>query len=897
MALASGTKLGPYEIQSPLGAGGMGEVYRATDTRLQRTVAIKVLTPHLSGSPESRQRFEQEARAISSLNHPHICALYDIGRQGDTDFLVMEYADGETLERRLFKGALPLSQLLRYAIDIADALDKAHRQGVIHRDLKPANIMLTKIGAKLLDFGVARLMVHPAPVAIALTEMTAESRKLTAEGMLVGTLQYMAPEQLEATDVDARTDLFAFGAVLYEMATGKPAFSGKSRASLIAAILSSEPAPMGRLQPVVPPALERVVKKCLAKDPDERWQNAGDLKSELLWISESGSSALIPAPPRARRVAPQRVWMAVSILLALVVAVLGYLYYRRPAIEQDIVRASIEASPGTRFAFTSDLSGPPALSPDGRSLAYGAIDEGGTRRLWLRRLDSETAQPLPGTENSSYPFWSPDSRSVAFFADLKLKRIAVSGGLPIALCDVDMARGGSWGPDDIIVLSPGFHNSLSRVSASGGVPAPLTKLDTSKHTSHRWPQMLPDGRHFIYLAINHDALKAENDAIYWASLDGRENHIVARSIANAIYASGFLVYWLNNQLVAQAFDPAKGMLHGDAVSIAGAVEYDRSTWRASFTVSDSGVLAYHPGSGTNGAKMAWVDLAGKQLSTVGDSDLYNDLRLSPDGSRLALARGEPADIWIYDLKRGVGTRLTFDTAHAELGPVWSPDGRQIAFTADRNGKTEIHLKDANGAGEDRLLLQSTQSQSVDDWSPDGRFILYDQGETAQRQSIWAVTVSGDQKPFPVVQDVFQAQNGRFSPDGHFIAYHGAGVGSVGTFEVYVTRFAPPTDASQHDAGVGKWQVSNQGVLPIWRGDGRELFFLGLDNRLFAVPVETRGDNFQTGAARPLFMANFPSTGVPFDVSRDGKKIVIYAGQETASEPLRLVLNWFVRLKR
>jgi serine/threonine protein kinase len=894
MPFPPGTRLGPYEIDSQIGAGNMGEVYRATDTRLQRVVAIKVLTPHLSDSTESRQRFEREARAISSLNHPHICALYDIGKQGDIDFLVMEYVEGETLEQRLYKGALPLNQLLRYAIDTADALDKAHRHGVTHRDLKPANIMLTKSGAKLLDFGVARLAVHPAsPVAIALTEMTADSRKLTAEGMLVGTLQYMAPEQLEGGEIDARTDLFAFGAVLYEMATGKPAFTGKSRASLIAAILSSEPASPGQLQPLLPQTLERVVKKCLAKDPDERWQSAGDLKSELVWISENGSSALIPTSPRAAHIAPERMWMAIAMLLALALMVLGYLHFRSPAVGKEVVRASIEATPGTRFAFTSDLSGPPALSPDGRSLAYCALDEGGTRRLWLRRLDSETAQPLAGTENASYPFWSPDSRSLAFFADLKLKRITISGGLPIAICDVGTARGGSWGSDDTIVLTTSYRTALSRVSASGGVPSPLTKLDTSKHTSHRWPQIMPDGRHFIYLAINHDPLKAENDAIYWASLDGRENRLLVRSIANAAYASGFLIYWLNNQLVAHAFDPAKGMLRGDAVSISGGVEYDRSTFRASFTLSDSGVLAYHPGTGTAGTRMTWVDLAGKQLGPFGESDLYIDLRISPDGSRLAVARGEPADIWIYDLKRGVGTRFTFDTSNTELGPVWSPDGRQIAFTTTRDRKTEIHVKDANGAGQDRRLLENPQSQSVDDWSPDGRFILYDQGEIAERQSIWAVPVSGDRKPFPVVQDVFQAQNGRFSPDGRFIAYHAVG---ERTFEVYVTRFVPPVTASQHDAGVGKWQVANSAVLPIWRSDGRELFFLGLDNHIFTVPIEARSDNFEIGAARPLFAANFPATGTPFDVSRDGKKFIIYAGQETGSEPIRLVLNWDAHLK-
>jgi len=878
----------------------MGEVYRARDTRLDRTVAIKILPAHLSDNADLRQRFEREARAVSSLNHPHICTLHDIGHQDGVDFLVMEYLEGETLADRLRKGPLPPEQFPRTAIEIADALDRAHRQGVVHRDLKPGNIMLTKAGVKLLDFGLAKLGgPHPAPALARLSALpTKDKSPLTAEGAIVGTLQYMAPEQLEGRETDARTDIFALGTVLYEMATGQKAFKGTSQASLIAAILASEPPPISSLQPMTPPALDRLVKTCLAKDPDERWQSARDLANELKWISQDGSQAGPASPLRPLRARRERIWISTSVLLGLTAVVLGILYDRAGKIEQqEVVRASIEAPPGNRFIFTSDVAGPPALSPDGRALVYTAMDKSGDRRLWMRRLEANDAQPLSGTENAIFPFWSPDSRSVAFFSDGKLKRLEASGGLPVAICSSGDGRGGTWNGDGTILFSPQYRAGLFRVPASGGEPTPVTRLDETTNSSHRWPQFLPDGSHFLYLGISHDRSKSENDALYWASLDGRENRMLMRSGAGAIYASGHLLYVRDTSLVAQPFDPTRGEFRGEPVTVTSDVEYDRTTWRATFTVSETGMLVYHPGEGIAGTTLRWVDPAGKQTGIVGEPDLYRDVRISPDGKRLAVTRGDPSDIWIYDLIRGVGTRFTFDQGVNEFLPTWSPDGRRLAFSSDRSGRGAIYVKEASGSAEEELLQQSSEPQRVADWSADGRFILYEQGDPSKgRVELWAVPISGDRRPFPVVQGSSRDEIGRFSPDGAWVAYHSD---ESGTYQVYVTRFAPPSPAARRSpASVGKWQVSAQGgVLPMWRGDGRELFFLGLDNRLMAVALQGRGGGLEIGAARPMFTANFPPVGVPYDVSRDGKKFILYAGEEATSTPLTLVLHWNARLKK
>src|SRR5713226_4034868 len=555
MALTSGSRLGPYEIVSPLGAGGMGEVYRARDTRLDRDVAVKVLRTSLSSDLSLRQRLEREAKAASKLSHPHICTLHDIGHQDGVDFLVMELVEGETLEHRLIKGPLPPEQTVRVAAQIADVLAKAHRVGFTHRDLKPANIMLTKTGAKLMDFGLAKAS-GPVPLAAALTEMTVEQSKLTVEGTIVGTFQYMAPEQLEGKEADARTDIFALGEVIYEMVTGKPAFHGKSRASLIAAILSSEPQPMAALQAMTPPSLERVVKKCLAKDPDERWQSASDLASELNWIAEGGSqggeAGRVPAGRRRRERAS---WLLAATFFLLLLAAGVALWNTSKQRPRPMYFHTSVPFPA------NDL----ALSPDGRMLAMVAYSaQANSNVLWTYEVGSRPTNSLERTQGASYPFWSPDGRSIGFFADGKLKKLEVSGGQVQVLCDAPNGRGGTWNRDGVIVLAPDSIGGLYRVSSSGGSPVEMTRLDASRfETSHRWPEFLPDGKHFIYLAANFSG-QLEKNAIFLGSLDSKERHLLVSTSANAAYAEpGYLLYLRDKTLVAQPFDRRRYVLSGE----------------------------------------------------------------------------------------------------------------------------------------------------------------------------------------------------------------------------------------------------------------------------------------------------------------------------------------------
>ncbi|MGB9253723.1 MAG: protein kinase, partial [Candidatus Korobacteraceae bacterium] len=564
MALASGTKLGPYEIGAPLGAGGMGEVYRARDTRLDRTVAIKILPSHLSNDAEARQRFDREARTISSLNHPNICTLHDVGHQDGTDYLVMEFLDGQTLADRLIKGPLPIEQVLRYATDICDGLEKAHRSGVVHRDLKPGNIMLTKTGAKLMDFGLAKASVASTAVASNLTATLSTppgSHPLTAQGTVVGTFQYMSPEQIEGKQADARSDIFALGAVLYEMVTGKRAFEGKTPASAMAAVLERDPPPISSVQPLAPLALERLIKTCLEKDPDERCQTAHDVKLQIRQIIEGGSQSSAPIPAAAPRKRVSKLPWIVAAALAVISAAAFFLLYQASQKQLPTLRVEINPPDKLQFNLSGDHGGPAMISPDGRYIVFSAYGANGTQ-LYVRPLDSTTPQPLAGTEGATFPFWSPDSRSIAFFTDDKLKRIEVSGGVPVTICDSTLGRGGSWNQDGTILAALSYNAGISRVPASGGTPTPVTKLDGSTYSSHRWPSFLPDGKHFLYIAIKHNAPTSPDTAVFFASLDGKENRLLLHTFSNAIYASGHLLFQRENQPVAQPFDPSSGKFSG-----------------------------------------------------------------------------------------------------------------------------------------------------------------------------------------------------------------------------------------------------------------------------------------------------------------------------------------------
>jgi eukaryotic-like serine/threonine-protein kinase len=866
----------------------MGEVYRALDPRLDRTVAIKVLPSHLSSDPGLRQRFEREARTISKLSHPNICTLHDIGSHDGLDYLVMEYIEGETLEQRLSKGPIPSIQVLAYGIQIADALDKAHRHGIVHRDLKPGNVMLTKSGAKLLDFGLAKLQEEPSLVAAALTEMTVETRKLTTEGMLVGTFQYMAPEQLEGRQPDARSDIFAFGAVLYEMVSGKPAFGGATKASMIAAILSSEPTPLSTVQPLAPPALERVITQCLAKDADERWQSAGDIARELKWIAEGGSQVSASAPVISRR--HRREYLAWGLAAAgLVLAIVfGSLYASRTPKPQATIRSLILQEENTTPLLIQDNAGPVVLAPDGSALAYVAIDTQGRILVWLRKLNEVHARPLSGTDGANFPFWSADSRSLGFFSGGKLKTVTLDGGSPSIVCDAPLGRGGTWNSDGTILFAPTFESGLYQVQSSGGTAQPVTNLDKSKHDSHRWPRFLPDGKHFLYLAITHNSPRDPNNGIYFASLDSKENRLVMQSDTQADYSAGYLLFARDTALMAQPFNSRTGLLEGTPAPIADQVLVDPGTWRLAASGTEGGLLAYVSG-GAAANQLTWYDRAGKATSLAGKLLNLNHVRLSPDGSKVAADLGESlSDIWLYDLRRGVSTRFTFGPSNS-VAPVWSPDGRWIAYTLLERGHQNIYRKPASGTGQAELLLEGDDKHVQNwptDWSPDGGTLLYTIGNLVSSAQLWELPLNNnDRKPTPLVPSGFLMMEARFSPDGRWIAYTS---NESGRFEIYVI----PASGTG-----GKWQISSSGgQQPLWRRDGKELFYLSSDDNLMSVPIKLRPDSVQADAAHPLFpLANaiLSVNGLvaPYDVTSGGERFIVVAVEQGKSFPINLVTNW------
>ncbi|MGI9102917.1 MAG: protein kinase domain-containing protein [Terriglobales bacterium] len=891
MPLTTGSKLGPYEVQSPLGEGGMGEVYCALDTRLNRRVAIKVLASHLASSPELKERMEREARAISALNHPHICHLYDIGSQDGADYLVMELLEGENLAERLRKGALPLNDILKIGSAIAEALAAAHRQGIVHRDLKPANIMLTPAGAKLMDFGLAKPLLAqtasapsgtaPSFTAARTTSGPSPLSPLTTAGSIVGTIQYMSPEQIEGKEADPRSDIFAFGAVLYEMATGKRAFHGKSQISLASSILESDPEPITASQPLTPSAFEHVVTTCLQKSPDERYQTAHDIRIQLQWIAsgKSGVAGALPAPAREKSRRGQLVWTVA--VLALLLAALGALL-SRPAKSVPSIRTAINPPEKTTLNLSGDSAGPPVLSPDGTQAAFTATGSDGKIALWVRPMNSLEAHPLADTDGATFPFWSPDGRSLGFFADGKLKTIDITGGSAVVVADAQLGRGGAWGPGGMILFSPLVSAPIMRVSSGGGNPAPVTKLDANLHTSHRWPFILPDGKHFLYLAIHHDTSKAANNALYYASLDGRENRLLLRSQSNAIYADGFLMFARGDQLLAQAFDPGKGTLSGEPRIVARGVMNDSSTWHMDASASDGGLLIFGTGS-TGDLQLVWYDRATKQATVIADkvSNLQS-ARLSPQGDRIALQIDSGAnDIWVLDLARGVRTRLTFGPV-ANVFPAWSPDGQWIAYVSNREGRWNIYRRRSDGSGgEETLMSGNDQQLAVDCWSRDGKYLLYSRREGVTA-TVWALPLQGERKPSQVLP---RGNSADLSPDGHWLAYQSV---ESGTNEIYVVPFG---------GGQGKWQVSaNGGQLPGWSRDGKELFYFDLNLNFVSVPVSYSADALQFGAAQML-PSTWSAPNIVWDISPDSKKILLNRVAQQVSQSVTVVTNFTEGLKK
>jgi Tol biopolymer transport system component/tRNA A-37 threonylcarbamoyl transferase component Bud32 len=883
MALAAGSRLGPYEIVEMIGAGGMGEVYKARDPRLERVVAVKVLPAHLSSSEEIRQRFEREAKAISQLSHPHVCALYDVGSHEGTEYLVMEYLEGETLADRLGKGPLPMEQVLRYGIEIADALDRAHRAGIVHRDLKPGNVMLTKGGVKLLDFGLAKLHAAVAQQALSdVSRLATEARAsqpMTEKGTVLGTFQYMAPEQLEGGEADARSDIFALGAVLYEMATGRKAFAGKSQASLIGSILRDDPPSVSEIAPMTPPAFNRVVKTCLAKDPEDRFQTAHDVKLQLAWVAEGGSQAGLPAPVVARRKHREKLAWVVAGVLAVAAAALAFGYVRRAPASPRTVRFEV----GTPEEVTSIDA--PRLSPDGRFIAFNAVDSTGKTRIWLRPLNALLAQPLAGTDGTARPFWSPDSRFLGFFADGKLKKIEVTGGPAQKICDAPTGADGSWSPADVILFDGRSTDPIQRVAASGGSPTIAVKPEPSrKETTVGWPEFLPDGRHFLYLATG----AKPDDSMYRVGLlDSTESQPLAPAQTLVTYAPpGYLLFVRDKTLVAQRFDLKARRMQGEPVPLAEHIATD-SVGLARFSVSRNGTLAYR--TGESGNRMLWVDRAGKDVETLGDPAEYHDPAFSPTGDRIAFDLIDPrtgkSDIWIRDLARGVNSRFTFSPEVA-FDAVWAPDGRRIVFSLG-NG-WDLYEKPADGEGQEKLLLHSDEQKIANSISQDGRYLAYQSRGRETAWDIWILPLFGDGKPFPFIKTRFIEVLPVISPDGHYLAYQS---NESGRAEVYVATFPSPG---------GKWQISSAGgAEPRWRSDGREIYFRSADQKLMAVSVEL-APRFSAGVPKVLFQSRFETdiTRNRYLPSPDGSKFLAVGtlGRESIT-PTTVVLNWFAELGR
>jgi len=867
MALSAGTRLGPYEILSLLGAGGMGEVYRCQDTRLNRTVAVKVLPAHLAAHTESRERFEREARAISSLNHPHICRLYDIGQQDGIDYLVMEYLEGETLAERLRKGALSQDQALRYASEILDALDRAHRNGTVHRDLKPANVMLTRDGAKLLDFGLAKLCE-----AGAAPEQTV-SMTLTAEGKIMGTFQYMAPEQLEGKDAGPRTDIFAFGAVLYEMLTGRKACDGQTQASLIAAIMTAAPPSLTKLQPLISPALERIVGTCLVKAPDARWQSAYDVRLQLIWLQEgAGSPPVISKRSRRNRVATG---FALVALLAAVVSTFDR--FRSGSAPVQTVRASIRSPSNCFIERTRSFS----VSPDGTRLAFVGVGPDGIGRLWVRTLSASSAQQLNGTEGAMSPFWSAESRRIGFFAGGKLKTVDLASAAVRIVCEAPSNRsGGTWSRNGTIVFAPLVFGPLYRVPDTGGVPALVTRLSRKgSGQRHLWPFFLPDGSHFLYSVDQSTPEDSQGNGIYAGSLDGSAPRLItSEAHQNAAFASGFLLYAEARSLRARPFDPDRLQLKGVAVSIAHQeLEEDKGFGHSEFSVSDTGVLVFQAFADSV-SRLVWFDRNGKELSLIPDSG-YRTPRLSPDQRFVAVSSDDAQNgkflIRIYDLARGTSARLT--EGDDDDFPVWSRDGKTILYRAIEGQSNYLKQVPFDGSIPPQVLWKGDGFIRHLDCSPDGDVVF---ASFASGGASLKVYSPRDR----TVATFAPGAEPRFSPDGKWIAYSQSGGGSV---------FVQP----YRDSGGRKAISTGNGAQPAWSWDGRQIFYVAPDRKMMAVDFDARLKS--AGSPRVVFQTriiapNFVST--QYDVSADGR-FLINSIPSNYSSALTLLTGWTAQLKQ
>jgi Tol biopolymer transport system component len=906
VTLAPGTRLGPYEIVSPLGAGGMGVVYRARDTRLGRDVAVKVLPEHLSSAPEVRARFEREARAVSSLNHPHICTLHDVGREGETDFLVMELVEGETLAARLERGALPTGEVLRLGGQIADALDRAHRAGIVHRDLKPGNVMLTKSGAKLMDFGLARASGMEGPgggsgaTIAALSQSPTMARALTAEGTIVGTFQYMAPEQLEGKEADARTDLFAFGAVLYEMLSGERAFRGETPADTMTAILKEEPEDFSATTLGINPALERIVQRCLEKKPERRFHTAHDLGFALESLSapttSSGSTVSTIATAEAGTEKPvwraRLPWIALAAVSLVAIGALLFAFNAfRHGSSAELQTVRLNIIHGQRTTGFGQF----AVSPDGRNVVISTLTAG-RGQLWLRPIDALTARPLPNTEGAQgFPFWSPDSRSIAFGVAGKVKKIDLADGTVTTICDLPTGDrrgfGGTWNRDGTILAF--VAGGIYRVPATGGEPVgiPGVNIVAASGAMARWPTFLPDGNHFLYLVTTPQQTSSE---VFVASLDGKDVRRVLTANSNAMFASsptgeGYLLFARGEALLAVGFDPKTLTISGEPKRVADQVRINSNS-RGFFSLSDSGILVYDQSPESESRQLTWFDREAKEVETLGEAANMSQVKLAPDQKRAAVARRNPGtgflDLWVVDA-RGAASRITSGPSDAS-DFVWSPDNNYVAWGSSRDQRHTIVRKLASGAGQEEVLLEADVPVLPSAWSPDGKSILYSRRDEKTRSDIWVLPLEGDRKPFAFFQSPAADSSAVFSPDGRLVAYQS---GESSTTEIYVQTF--PT------SGDKKLVSTKGGQRPRWSSDGKELFYITPEGKLMSVEIKA-GATFEPGVPKLLFDVASARTlpNSPYDVATDGRRFLFISGQvEAGQSSLAVVINWTSDLKK
>jgi Tol biopolymer transport system component len=884
MTVGSGNRLGPYELAAPIGAGGMGEVWRAKDTRLDREVAIKILPPGFASNAELKARFEREAKTISSLNHPNICTLFDVGQHEGTSFLVMELLEGESLADRLEKGPLTPDQVLRFGSQIADALDRAHKQGVVHRDVKPGNVMITKTGAKLLDFGLARSGVESQALR-GLTEAATAAKPLTQEGTILGTFQYMAPEQLEGQEADSRTDIFALGGLLYEMATGRPAFDGTSRTSLIAAIVSSHPAPISSVTPMNPPALDHVVRKCMEKDPDDRWQSAHDVASELRWLTEAGSQAGVSTAITIRRKTRERLAWGLAALFAVLACIAAVAWMRRAPRPAEVFRATIEAPPdGILLPF--DILGI-ALSPDGKRVAFAANRTGGGRQIWLRDLASMTSTPLPETSGASYPFWSPDGRYLAFFADGKLKRIDLRGGSPQVLADAPTGRGGSWGTSDVIIYAPNLRSPIQSIPAAGGTPKAVSRFDADKDLTNRWPHFLPDGKHFIYVSRQR-AVKGEVGRLMVASTDSKEVSVLIEDSTNAQYVEpGYLLFGRGSDLYAWKFDVKKLALIGQPTPVQNEkVSFWEPKNLVMFSASQQGTIIYLP-EVTRKSALKWVTRDGRATGDLGGETYNLTPRISPDGTKVAVAIGEHAssitDMWIFDLQYQRQFRITQQSG-AYLMPFWAPDSKKLSFLCQPRAVQDICVKSLVTAGDVETLYASLYWKTNGPWTPDGRSIYFAEQNPQTNEDLMVLDVGAPaKKPGVILKTPFSEDVPELSPDGKWLAYVS---NESGRQEVYVRSASGSFE---------QWQLSsNGGSQQRWTRGGRELVYAAPDGKVMSVAINTT-PVFRPGVPQLLFTLPEPpdrDTPIFEDISADGERILLNVPTTSrSSAAFHVILNW------